>query len=63
MFVYVSMAGDCFVFDQRVSVKHGLEIGDFDLCRGCRRPLSQEQKLLEGFEEGEFLILSNCLPC
>ena len=33
--------GDCFVFDQRVSVKHGLQVGDFDMCHACRMPLSQ----------------------
>ena len=32
--------GECFVFDERVSVGHGLNPGDFTLCRSCRRPLS-----------------------
>ena len=32
--------GECFVFDQRVSVKHNLEIGEFDQCYACRMPLS-----------------------
>ena len=31
--------GECFVFDERVSVGHGLDPGDFTLCRSCRRPL------------------------
>ena len=31
--------GECFVFDERVSVGHGLEIGDATLCRACRQPL------------------------
>ena len=35
--------GECFVFDQRVSVKHGLEIGDYDQCHACRHPLSPEE--------------------
>ena len=34
--------GECFVFDQRVSVKHGLELGSYELCHGCRQPLSVE---------------------
>jgi UPF0176 protein len=34
--------GECFVFDQRVSVKHGLKLGSYDLCHGCRQPLSEE---------------------
>lgn len=32
--------GECFVFDQRVAVKHNLEVGDFDQCYACRHPLS-----------------------
>jgi len=35
--------GECFVFDQRVAVKHGLEVGEFDQCYACRHPLSPEQ--------------------
>lgn len=31
--------GDCFVFDERVSVKHGLEPGDYVLCHACRHPV------------------------
>ena len=32
--------GECFVFDQRVAVKHGLAVGDFYQCYACRMPLS-----------------------
>ena len=35
--------GECFVFDQRVGVKHGLEIGDYDQCYACRMPLSPDE--------------------
>lgn len=35
--------GECFVFDQRVGVKHGLEVGDYDQCYACRMPLSQKE--------------------
>ena len=35
--------GECFVFDGRVSLKHGLELGSYDLCHGCRQPLSTEE--------------------
>ena len=35
--------GECFVFDGRVSVKHHLELGSYNLCHGCRQPLSAEQ--------------------
>jgi len=34
--------GECFVFDQRVSVGHGLAPGSYDLCHGCRRPLGAD---------------------
>jgi UPF0176 protein len=44
--------GECFVFDERVSVGHGLESGTYDLCRACRRPISQEDKLSEFFVLG-----------
>ncbi len=44
--------GECFVFDQRVAVKHGLEQGSYDQCYACRMPLSpadmQSDKYLQG---------------
>lgn len=36
--------GDCFVFDQRVAVKHGLEQGEYDQCYACRFPITEEEK-------------------
>jgi UPF0176 protein len=36
--------GDCFVFDERVSVGHGLGLGHHELCRSCRWPLSEDDK-------------------
>lgn len=50
--------GDCFVFDGRVSVKHGLEVGDYDQCHACRMPITQEEKQLESYEKGV-----SCLHC
>ena len=44
--------GECFVFDQRVSVGHGLVQGDYGLCHACRRPLSVEDSEDPAFEEG-----------
>jgi UPF0176 protein len=44
--------GECFVFDDRVSVKHGLELGSKELCRACRHPISQEDKASPLFAEG-----------
>ncbi|MEJ2795109.1 rhodanese-related sulfurtransferase [Iodobacter sp. LRB] len=36
--------GDCFVFDNRVTVRHDLSEGDFDLCHACRQPVSAEER-------------------
>ena len=36
--------GDCFVFDQRVAVKHGLEESDYDQCYACRYPITEADK-------------------
>jgi len=44
--------GECFVFDQRVSVKHGLEIGDYDQCHACRHPLSPAEMQSEQYVAG-----------
>ncbi len=44
--------GECFVFDERVSVGHGLEPGDLSLCRGCRHPLHPEDLRRPEFELG-----------
>ena len=44
--------GECFVFDQRVSVGHGLVPGNYALCHACRRPVSAEQQAMPEYEEG-----------
>ncbi len=44
--------GECFVFDQRVSVGHGLVPGNYALCHACRRPVSPEQQAAPEYEEG-----------
>ena len=36
--------GQCFVFDDRVSVGHGVKVGSYDQCHACRFPLTQEEK-------------------
>ena len=36
--------GECFVFDDRVTVNHRLEPGAFDQCRACRTPISDDDK-------------------
>ncbi|HEY7809718.1 MAG TPA: rhodanese-related sulfurtransferase [Allosphingosinicella sp.] len=44
--------GECFVFDERVAVGHGLAAGTHSLCRACRRPLGPEQRASPLYEEG-----------
>ncbi|MGB3624193.1 MAG: rhodanese-related sulfurtransferase [Henriciella sp.] len=44
--------GECFVFDQRVSVGHGLELGSYGLCHGCQHPVSEADRADPKFEEG-----------
>lgn len=50
--------GDCFVFDERVSVGHGLEPGEHQLCRACRMPLTAEDLKSDLYEEGV-----SCVHC
>jgi UPF0176 protein len=44
--------GECFVFDKRVSVGHGLKEGDWTICHGCREPLSAEETKNPAYEKG-----------
>ncbi len=44
--------GECFVFDERVAVGHGLAESDVELCRACRRPLTPADRLSSFYEEG-----------
>ncbi|MDX8391680.1 MAG: rhodanese-related sulfurtransferase [Mariprofundaceae bacterium] len=44
--------GECFVFDERVAVGHGLKTGDYSLCRGCRFPLTPIDRQAVEYEEG-----------
>jgi UPF0176 protein len=44
--------GECFVFDQRVGVKHGLEVGEYDQCYACRMPLSPEELKSDRYTPG-----------
>ena len=50
--------GECFVFDERVSVGHGLAPGSYQLCRACRRPLSAADRVSPQYEEG-----ASCPAC
>jgi UPF0176 protein len=44
--------GECFVFDQRVSLTHGLQPGRHGLCHACRRPLAPEDRARPEYEDG-----------
>jgi UPF0176 protein len=44
--------GECFVFDQRVAVKHGLGLGSYELCPSCRHPVGLEDKKSRKYIEG-----------
>ena len=44
--------GECFVFDQRVTLEHGLAMGKHDMCFACRRPVNEAERLSPLFEEG-----------
>ena len=44
--------GECFVFDERVAVSHGLAEGEASLCRACRHPLTAADRLSPRFRDG-----------
>ena len=44
--------GECYVFDNRVSVKHKLKIGTYSMCSGCRKPVSIREKKSKKYVEG-----------
>ncbi len=44
--------GECFVFDDRVSVDHDLKKGSWELCFGCQMPLSEEDRRSEHYRPG-----------
>ena len=50
--------GECFVFDERVTVGHGLAPGTHSLCRACRRPVSEADRQSPRYEEG-----ASCPAC
>ena len=44
--------GECYVFDNRISLKHKLVIGTYSMCSGCRKPISRKDKKSNKYEEG-----------
>jgi UPF0176 protein len=50
--------GECFVFDNRVTVNHALEKGSYDQCHACRLPITAEDKKSDKYQQGV-----SCLSC
>jgi UPF0176 protein len=44
--------GECFVFDDRVSVMHDLSVGSYDMCHGCRMPITEDDKQSSSYIKG-----------
>jgi UPF0176 protein len=44
--------GECFVFDNRITLKHGLKVGSYFMCSGCRKPINTKDKKSKKYEEG-----------
>ena len=44
--------GECYVFDNRVSLKHKLKVGTYSMCSGCRKPISIKEKKSKKYVEG-----------
>ena len=47
-----SWTGECFVFDNRVSINNKLQKGIYDQCFGCRSPISENDKKLKSYKKG-----------
>ena len=44
--------GECYVFDNRISVKHKLKIGSYSMCSACRKPVSIKEKKSNKYVQG-----------
>jgi len=44
--------GECFVFDERVTVNLQLEKGQYDQCNACRMPITEHDKASEHYQQG-----------
>lgn len=44
--------GECFVFDDRITVNHQLEQGSYDQCNACRMPITEEDKASHKYQQG-----------
>ena len=50
--------GECFVFDSRVSVRNELQLGTYEMCHGCRKPLNKFDIKSKKYEKG--VACENC---
>lgn len=50
--------GECFVFDQRVAVGHGLQVGEYEICHACRQPVSPQEQA-----SAEYVAGVSCPRC
>ncbi len=50
--------GECFVFDERIAVRQGLEPGTYEMCVSCGHPISDADKTSPKYEEG--ISCANC---
>ena len=50
--------GECFVFDDRVAINHKLQVGSYDMCHGCRMPITESDKNSKHYERG--ISCQNC---
>ena len=50
--------GECFVFDDRVALNHNLEVGSYEMCHGCRMPITDADK-----HEVEYVRGVSCTNC
>lgn len=50
--------GECFVFDERVAVKHNLAVGQYDQCHACRHPITEEDK-----KSPDYVLGVSCHKC
>jgi len=50
--------GECFVFDDRVTVNHQLQPGSYDQCHGCRRPITEQDK-----QSPKYISGAQCPKC
>lgn len=53
--------GDCFVFDERVALTHGLELGEHEMCPACGHPINEKDKNSPQYEEG--VSCPYCFDC